>query len=71
MGWFWLYDNWRVDKSRRTWKWALEAGFAVVVILFGLVLLVGGTYSAIADIVESYRESGGSSAWACEDNSNS
>lgn len=71
MGWFWLHDNWRIGKSAPSWKWALEAGFAIVVIVFGVVLLIGGTYSAIADIVESYEANGGSSAWACEDNSNS
>lgn len=71
MGWFWLYDNWHKGRSAPSCKWAVEAGFAIVVMLFGLVLFVGGTYSAIADIVDSYKTDGGSGAWSCADNSNS
>lgn len=70
MGWFWLHDNWGKRKSGFSWKWATEAVSAVLVIVFGLVLLVGGTYSAVLDIVESYQADGGSEAWSCADNSN-
>ena len=71
MGWFWLHDNWGKRKSEFSWKWALETGFAILVIVFGVIILVGGTYSAIQDIVDSYKADGGSEAWSCADNSNS
>jgi len=33
--------------------------------------MVAGTYGAVVDIIETYRESGGTLAWSCADNSNS
>lgn len=33
--------------------------------------MVAGTYGSVVSIIDSYKESGGSAAWSCADNSNS
>lgn len=70
MGCMWLYDNWNVPKTERTWRWMFMVGFAVFVIVSGTFMMVAGTYGSIVGIMESYKVSGGSAAWSCADNSN-
>ncbi|KAJ9202769.1 hypothetical protein DTO164E3_2742 [Paecilomyces variotii] len=71
MGCMWLYDNWSRGKLATDRKWALMVCWSVFVVLSGTFLMVGGTYGSIVSIIDTYRESGGSAAWSCADNSNS
>ncbi|RWQ93295.1 putative amino acid transporter [Paecilomyces variotii] len=71
MGCMWLYDNWSRGKLATDRKWALMVCWSVFVVLSGTFLMVGGTYGSIVNIIDTYRESGGSAAWSCADNSNS
>ncbi|KAJ4523690.1 hypothetical protein HRR83_000337 [Exophiala dermatitidis] len=71
MGCMWLYDNWKKDKAERSTKWLLMVGFSVFVVVIGTFLMVVGTYGSIVGIIDSYKESGGSAAFSCADNSNS
>lgn len=64
-----MYDNWKTGD--RTLKWKLMVAWCGFVLLAGTFLMVGGTYGAVVGIIETYRESGGSAAWSCADNSNS
>ncbi|KAF2123364.1 hypothetical protein P153DRAFT_304068 [Dothidotthia symphoricarpi CBS 119687] len=68
MGCMWLYDNWR---EARTTKWMLMVGWCAFMIIGGWFLTIAGTYGSIVGIMDSYKASGGSSAWSCADNSNS
>lgn len=68
MGFMWLYDNW---KNERTLRWYLMVGWSVFVIVSGTFLMIGGTYGSVVGIMDSYKADGGSSAWSCADNSNS
>ena len=69
MGCMWLYDNW--NGKARTPRWWLMVGFSVFVVLSGTFLMIAGTYGSVVDIINTYKESGGSAAWSCADNSNS
>lgn len=69
MGFMWLYDNW--GRTERDWRWKLMVGWCGFVIVMGTFIMVAGTYGSVVDIIDSYRESGGSAAWTCADNSNS
>ncbi|RWA03402.1 hypothetical protein EKO27_g11703 [Xylaria grammica] len=71
MGCMWLYDNWSKKGGERTWRWYWMVFFSVFVVVSGTFLTVGGTYGSVVSIIDSYRESGGSGAWTCADNSNS
>lgn len=71
MGFMWLYDNWGLEKSRRTLRWKLMVLWSVFVIVSGTFLLIAGTYGSVVGIIDSYKESGGSGEWSCADNSNS
>lgn len=71
MGCMWLYDHWSEGKVNRTSKWTLMVCWSIFVIAIGSFLMVAGTYGSIVGIIDSYRESGGSAAWTCADNSNS
>lgn len=71
MGCMWLYDNWKKDKTERSTRWMLMVGFSVFVVVIGTFLMVVGTYGSIVGIIDSYKESGGSAAFSCADNSNS
>lgn len=73
MGAMWLYDNWGKGArgQRRTKRWMLGALWSVIVVVVGSFLMVAGTYGAVMGIMASYRESGGSAAFSCADNSNS
>ncbi|CAI6337965.1 unnamed protein product [Periconia digitata] len=72
MGFMWFYDNWSKGtvKGSRV-KWMVMVGWAVFVIVAGTFLMIAGTYGSIVGIIDSYKESGGSAAWSCADNSNS
>jgi hypothetical protein len=69
MGGMWLYDNWSKGKSHRSLKWTLMVCWCISVIIAGTFLMVGGTYGSVVSIIDSYKESGGSAAWSCADNS--
>lgn len=71
MGCMWLYDNWGKFKAKRTMKLTLMVCWSVFVIVSGTFLMIGGTYGSVIGIMDSYKTSGGSSAWSCADNSNS
>ncbi|KAM0417435.1 hypothetical protein ACHAPT_012584 [Fusarium lateritium] len=71
MGCMWLYDNWAPGRRDPTLRWYLMVAFSVFVVVSGTFLMIGGTYGSIVGIIDSYKESGGSSAWSCADNSNS
>lgn len=71
MGFMWLYDNWGTDKGDRTKRWTFMVGWSVFVIISGTFLMIAGTYGSIVSIIDSYKQSGGSAAWSCADNSNS
>lgn len=71
MGCMWLYDNWSKGKEERSVKWTVTAAFAIFVVVSGTFLMIAGTYGSVVDIMNTYKESGGSAAWTCADNSNS
>lgn len=68
MGWMWLHDNWKSDKTA---KWTAKVAWAVFVIVAGTFMTIAGTYGSVVRIIEDYKASGGSAAWSCADNSNS
>ncbi|KAI7503838.1 hypothetical protein KC367_g1393 [Hortaea werneckii] len=70
-GLMWLYDNWTIPAENKNIRWKLMVGWCAFVILSGSFLLVAGTYGSIVGIMNSFRESGGTSPWTCADNSNS
>jgi amino acid transporter len=71
MGFMWLYDNWNSGEAEKRPRWVFMVCWCVFVIASGTFLLVAGTYGSVAGIIDSYRQSGGSAAWLCVDNSNS
>lgn len=71
MGCMWLYDNWSKDKVNRSLKWKVMVCWSVWIVVIGTFLMIAGTYGSIVGIIKSYKESGGSAAWSCADNSNS
>ncbi|KAI8716722.1 Aa-trans domain-containing protein [Fusarium sp. LHS14.1] len=70
MGCMWLYDNWS-RRREATLSWYLMVAYSVFVVVSGTFLMIGGTYGSIVGIIDSMKETGGSAAWACADNSNS
>ncbi|GAA86549.1 amino acid transporter [Aspergillus luchuensis IFO 4308] len=70
MGFMWLYDNWGPGKREKSMKWYLCVAWCVFIILTGFFLTIGGTYASVVSIIQSYQETGGSSAWSCADNDN-
>ncbi|RSL55158.1 hypothetical protein CEP53_007215 [Fusarium sp. AF-6] len=70
MGCMWLYDNWS-RRREATLGWYLMVAYSVFVVVAGTFLMIGGTYGSIVGIIDSMKETGGSPAWACADNSNS
>ncbi|RSL51071.1 hypothetical protein CEP54_011628 [Fusarium duplospermum] len=70
MGCMWLYDNWS-RRREATLGWYLMVAYSVFVVVSGTFLMIGGTYGSIVGIIDSMKETGGSPAWACADNSNS
>lgn len=71
MACMWLYDNWTNDKSKRTIRWYATVAVACWVIVAATFIMVAGTYGSVVEINTQYKESGGSAAWSCADNSNS
>jgi amino acid transporter len=70
MGCMWLFDNW--GKGRQSSRyWLPKVCWAVFVILSGCFVTVAGTYSSVVGIMVDYKDSGGSAAFSCADNSNS
>lgn len=68
LGMMWLYDNY---KSRaRDARWMAGVATSVFVIVIGTFIMVAGSYAAIAQIIDDYKN-GSSGAWSCADNSNS
>ncbi|KAH6695671.1 putative amino acid transporter [Plectosphaerella plurivora] len=70
MACMWLYDHWHAENKGST-RWMLMVGWCSFVIAIGTFMTIAGTYGSISEIVDSYRASGGTSAWSCADNSNS
>ncbi|KAL4927670.1 putative amino acid transporter (Mtr) [Aspergillus undulatus] len=73
-GCMWLYDNWKGEGGylkRGSKRWIAMVVWCVFVISAGTFCMVAGTYGSVVGVVDSYRASGGSSAWSCADNSNS
>jgi len=72
-GLMWLYDNsgwWQAENfSRPTRNWFFYFNFATAMLLIigGTFVTVGGTYGAILEIINAER----TSPWSCADNSNS
>lgn len=64
----WIYDNW---KGARNGKWIFMVCWCAFVFVSGWFLMISGTYGSIVGIIDSYKESGGSAAWSCADNSGS
>lgn len=69
MAGMWLYDNWSTPK--RGTKWKLMVAWCAFVIVAGTFLMIAGTYGSVVSIINDYKESGGSAAWSCADNSSS
>ncbi|KAE8370451.1 transmembrane amino acid transporter protein-domain-containing protein [Aspergillus caelatus] len=70
-GCMWLYDNWKRSVEERSFTWKVGVAWSIFIVLAGTFLLIAGTYGSIVDIMDSYKESGGSAAWSCADNSGS
>ncbi|KAF6831214.1 amino acid transporter [Colletotrichum plurivorum] len=71
MGCMWLYDNWSAGKLERRPRWIAMVCFSVFVVVSGFFLMIAGAYGSVVGIMETYKESGGSVAFSCADNSNS
>ncbi|OLN87215.1 N amino acid transport system protein 3 [Colletotrichum chlorophyti] len=71
MGAMWLYDWWSAGKQEKRPRWIAMVCWSVFVIVSGFFLMIAGAYGSIVGIMDSYKESGGSGAFSCADNSNS
>ncbi|CAG8159132.1 unnamed protein product [Penicillium olsonii] len=71
MGGMWLYDNWGRKRDEKKLTWYLMVCWSIFVIILGTFLMISGTYGAVVEIIDGYKDSGGSAAWSCADNSNS
>jgi hypothetical protein len=69
-GCMWLYDNWSTGREKSK-SWVPMVCLSLFVIAFGSFVTVAGTYGTVVGIMNSYKESGGSAAFSCADNSNS
>lgn len=69
MAGMWLYDNWTHGKIARTPWWMFMVGWCAFVMAAGTFLMIGGTYGSVVTIIASYKQTGGTSAWSCADNS--
>ncbi|KAF2148584.1 transmembrane amino acid transporter [Myriangium duriaei CBS 260.36] len=68
----WIYDNWsmRVDHNGpQKVIWTARFVWAIFVIVVGTFCMIAGTYSAVVDIKQVYKNAHGSAAWSCADNS--
>ncbi|KAL2834274.1 transmembrane amino acid transporter protein-domain-containing protein [Aspergillus cavernicola] len=72
MACMWLYDNWSKGRGQgKRARWVAMVCWCGFVIGTGTFCMVAGTYGSVVGVMDSYRESGGSAAWSCADNSNS
>lgn len=73
MAGMWLYDNWSKGKAKdqRSIQWMLMVAWCAFILLLGTFLMIGGTYGSIVTIIKSYKQTSGSTAWSCNDNSSS
>jgi amino acid permease len=69
MGAMWLYDNW--SGRKRNARWMIGVCWAIIIIVVGTFIMVGGSYSAIVQIIDDYNSNPDARAWSCADNSNS
>lgn len=56
-------------KYRSGWKQALAVAGAVFMIISGVFIIIGGTYSTILNIQASYKDESVSGVFSCGDNS--
>ncbi|KAB8079290.1 transmembrane amino acid transporter protein-domain-containing protein [Aspergillus leporis] len=70
MGCMWLYDNWDGRKAK-TKRWWFMVCWSIFMIVSGTFLMIAGTYGSVVGIMNTYKETGGSAAFSCADNSNS
>lgn len=70
IGLMWLHQNW---KRRDTGGLGVKAhlGWAALVTVLGVFMMVSGTYGAILDIKAAFDSGNLSKPWSCADNSNS
>lgn len=68
LGMMWLYDNFK--GRTRDVRWMCGVGISVAVIAIGTYIMVAGSYAAIVEIINDYKN-GSSGAWSCADNANS
>jgi uncharacterized membrane protein YhaH (DUF805 family) len=66
----WLYDNWDGRKAK-TKRWWFMVCWSIFMIVSGTFLMIAGTYGSVVGIMNTYKETGGSAAFSCADNSNS
>lgn len=71
MACMWLYDHWSEGKVHKSGKWIVTFCWCIFMLVAGTFLTVAGTYGSIVGIINDYKETGGSAAWTCADNSNS
>ncbi|CAK1358692.1 unnamed protein product [Cercospora beticola] len=71
MAGMWLYDNWSDGKGKKSIRWMGMVAFCGFMLVIGTFIMVAGSYSAIAQIIDDYNATGGSAAWSCADNSGS
>lgn len=71
MGCMWIYDNWAGNRREKPLSWYFMVAWCIFVILLGTFLMVSGTYGSVIEVANGYKESNGSAAWSCADNSNS
>ncbi|TDZ28710.1 N amino acid transport system protein [Colletotrichum spinosum] len=71
MGCMWLYDNWGAGRAEKRPRWIAMVCFSVFVVVSGFFLMIAGAYGSVVGIMNTYKESGGSGAFSCADNSNS
>ncbi|KAE8368124.1 transmembrane amino acid transporter protein-domain-containing protein [Aspergillus caelatus] len=69
MAGIWLYDNW--SNRQRPLVWVILVCWSFLMIIGGTFLMIGGTYGAIAGIIDSFKSSERPGIWSCADNSNS
>jgi hypothetical protein len=68
-GAMWIFDYWKTDKQSRDWKWWAMATWSIILIVGGTFITIAGTYGAIADIIDSLKDSTQPAPWTCADNS--
>ena len=63
----WWHDNWRsVPAAERTTSKKIHAGINIFLLFAGFFLIIGGTYGAVLDLINTTVDNG---PWTCADNS--